>query len=248
MSRIQVTALEVDNLSLDELIQRILEYAVRDAVSLVNYANAHGCNLACRNIAFRLVMLRAETVFCDGQGVVLGSRILGQPLKERMTPPDWIGRLYGECVRHEFRVFFVGEPQEILDTYLQKVQEEFPALEIAGGWNGFFEMGSFEEEMLIQQLVQSRPHLILTGMGMPRQEIWADRMRGRLPGGVILATGALFRWGTNGEHRNRSWWTDTGFEWLLRFVQHPIRHFKRYAIGNPIFLLRVFLQKMGFRL
>jgi N-acetylglucosaminyldiphosphoundecaprenol N-acetyl-beta-D-mannosaminyltransferase len=80
-------------------------------------------------------------------------------------------------------------------------------------------------------------------MGMPKQELWAQRMVERLSPTVILATGAMFVWYTGTEIRKRNWLTDHGFEWLTRYVQHPVRHFRRYVLGNPLFLFRIVRQR-----
>jgi N-acetylglucosaminyldiphosphoundecaprenol N-acetyl-beta-D-mannosaminyltransferase len=245
MTRVKVTQLGVDDISLTELKTYLFERSTLPQVSIVNYANAHGCNVACRDKKFREVMGKADLVFCDGNGVMLGAKILGHALKERMTPPDWIDDFFIRCIRENKKVFFVGEPQETLDAFRAVLNQKHPDLKIAGFHHGYFTFDSDEEKALIHTLQETQPDFILTGMGMPKQEIWAERMRGCLSSGVILSTGALFKWYAGIEVRKRSFLTDHGFEWLCRLVQHPVQLFGRYVIGNSIFLMRIFIQKLS---
>jgi N-acetylglucosaminyldiphosphoundecaprenol N-acetyl-beta-D-mannosaminyltransferase len=245
MRRLQITQLGVDDITLTELRQYLFEQSENSGVSVINYANAHGCNLACRNENFRAVMGKADLIFCDGNGVMLGANILGTPLKERMTPPDWIDDFFSRCILENKKIFFVGEPQQTLDVFRRVLGEKHPGLSIAGFHHGYFTFDSDEEKALIHTLQETRPDFILTGMGMPKQEMWAERMRGCLSSGVILSTGALFKWYAGIEVRKRSFLTDHGFEWLCRLVQHPVQLFGRYVIGNSIFLMRIFIQKLS---
>jgi len=89
----------------------------------------------------------------------------------------------------------------------------------------------------------ARPDIILTGMGMPRQEYWADGMRASLDHGIFIAAGALFRWHTGRERRAPRWMCRIGLEWLHRLLTHPIRNFRRYVIGIPFFYGRLLLRR-----
>ncbi len=243
MKRIQVTSLGVDNVTLSELLEHLFRMSREEGVSIVNYANAHGCNVASRNEKFREAMGKADLVFCDGNGVILGAKLLGTPLKERMTPPDWVDMFFRRCVKEEKSVYFVGEPLATLEKFLEKLAFLHPELKIAGAHHGYFSFDSDEERCLLKDLKSQKPDFILTGMGMPKQEIWAERIRDSLPQGVILSTGALFKWYAGVEIRKKSFLTDHGFEWLCRLVQHPVQLFGRYVIGNSVFLIRILIQK-----
>lgn len=218
---------------------------MRPAVSVVNYANAHGCNLSCVNKQFREAMAAADLIFCDGNGVRLGALLTGQSIQERMTPPDWIDLFFEQCAQNRKSVFFVGEQDNVNRLFVEKVQNRHPQLEIKGRHHGYFRFDSEEEINLVEHLKTANPDYIFTGMGMPRQELWAFRMKDHLEKGVIIATGALFLWYAGVENRKKSFLTDNGFEWLVRYIKHPIKHFKRYILGNPLFIARIFIYKYG---
>ena len=108
-----------------------------------------------------------------------------------------------------------------------------------GDAHGFFEKSGSENEYVVSKINTAAPHILLVGMGMPVQEFWIDENIGRLNAKVYLPVGAAFRWYCGVEKRAPKWVTDHGFEWLARLTAHPIRLFRRYAIGNPLFFIRL---------
>lgn len=244
-NNIQILHLTVANLTLDELLANLERMAHTPDVSIVNYANAHGCNLSYTDRTFRKAMEASDLIFCDGNGVKLGAKILGKPLNERMTPPDWIDRFFRRCVEIEASVYFVGETMNDCTRFYEAVQKKHPNLTLAGYHHGYFEFDTDEEVKLVEELTRLRPHFIVTGMGMPKQEIWAARMKDRIQSSVFLSTGALFIWYAGLDKRERNFLTDHGFEWLLRYFRHPVTLFKRYILGNPLFIFRVIKQRFG---
>lgn len=208
--------------------------------ALVNNVNVYACNLAYEQPEFRNVLNQSQVVFCDGFGVKLAGWMTGNRLGQRMTPPDWIDDLFSQCVRKGYRVFFLGDTKRVVELFADKVAGRFPELDIAGVHDGFFDLKSAENVRVLDEINGSGSDIVITGMGMPRQELWAWEAKDRLDKGVIIATGALFRWYTGVERRAPKWVTDCGLEWLARLLAKPRTHFKRYVIGLPLFFWRVF--------
>ncbi|MCC7300582.1 MAG: WecB/TagA/CpsF family glycosyltransferase [Verrucomicrobia bacterium] len=243
MDKVELLGIRVDVIDRPQLLAEIDRLVVAQKPALVNNVNVHACNIACKDQAFRNILNASEVVFCDGFGVKLGARLLGKTLGERLTPPDWIDDLFKLCIERRYRIYFVGDTVDVVSCFAREVHGKYPALRIAGHHDGFFIPGSDADIRIMQELVRLRPDIILTGMGMPRQEKWADEARKKLGQGVIIATGALFRWYTGYEKRAPKWVTQTGFEWLARLAASPRKHFKRYVVGLPLFYLRILKQK-----
>lgn len=243
MDKVDILGVPVDVIDQPGLLSRIDELAGKPGVSLVNNVNAHACNLACSDPEFHQILSKSDVVFCDGFGVKLAARMLGKTLGERMTPPDWIDDLFRLCVRKRYTVYFLGDTGTVVELFSKTVLARHPHLQIAGFHNGFFGLEGDDSTRLANELVRLKPDLILTGMGMPRQEKWAWMAKRCLGSGVIVATGALFRWYTGTEKRAPRWMTQTGFEWLARLVISPRKHFKRYVVGLPLFYLRILKQR-----
>ena len=77
---------------------------------------------------------------------------------------------------------------------------------------------------------------------MPLQEIWLTENRDGLEAGVALSCGAAFDYASRRVRRGPRLLTESGFEWLARLLHEPRRLWRRYLLGNPLFLLRVLRQ------
>ncbi|WP_168432889.1 WecB/TagA/CpsF family glycosyltransferase [Pontiella sulfatireligans] len=221
------------------MLAEIGQYAAHGKIALVNNVNVHACNLAYEQPVFHSILNASEIVFCDGFGVKLGAWMMGKKLGQRMTPPDWIDELFLLCAEKGYSVFFVGDTKEVVERFAGQVQQRHPELKIAGWHHGFFECHGSESDGVVDMVSDSGADIIITGMGMPRQELWAWEAKSKVNKGVFIATGALFRWYTGIEQRAQKWVTDCGLEWLARLVTHPRTLFQRYVVGIPLFFFRI---------
>ncbi|MDZ4198934.1 MAG: WecB/TagA/CpsF family glycosyltransferase [Kiritimatiellia bacterium] len=212
--------------------------------ALINNVNIHACNLAVEQPEFRRILNESAVVFCDGYGVKLGARLLGHRLGARMTPPDWIDALFRRGASEGWSFFFVGDRADVVGRFAAESARRHPGLTIAGWESGYFDLDGEENRNLIVRLAVLQPDVILTGMGMPRQEIWAARAARQLPRGVWVATGALFRWYIGEERRAPRVLRELGGEGLYRLLRHPVRHFRRYALGVPKFFFRILRERI----
>jgi len=245
MDKVTILGIPVDRVDRPQLLEKIDRLAAAQRPVLVNNVNVHACNIACRDAEFREILNASEVVFCDGFGVKFGACLLGKKLGTRMTPPDWIDDLFKLCIQKRYCIYFMGDTDRVVALFARTVQKKYPFLRMVGYHRGFFIPGGDEEIRTMNEINRLRPDIILTGMGMPRQEKWAWRAKRRLGKGVIIATGALFRWYTGVEKRAPRWMTQNGLEGLVRLVMNPRRHFKRYVFGLPLFFLRILKQRLG---
>ncbi len=243
MDKVNILNIPVDVIDRPQLLAEIDRLVEMQRPALVNNVNAHACNLACADPEFMEILNASDVVFCDGFGVKLAARLLGKTLGDRMTPPDWVDDLFKLCIRKHYCLYFIGDTKEVVFRFKKAVQENHPHLRILGCHDGFFVEGGEDEIRNLNEINRLNPDIILTGMGMPRQEKWAWRARKRLGKGTIIATGALFRWYTGVERRAPHWMTQHGLEWLARLAMAPKKHFKRYVIGLPLLFFRILKQK-----
>jgi len=174
------------------LLAEIDRLAASGQVALVNNVNVHACNLAYAQSDFREVLNASEVVFCDGFGVKMGARLLGKRLGERLTPPDWIDDLFVLCVSKGYSVYFLGDTDEVVGGFARKVKLDYPELEVAGWHNGFFDLHGTDNECVVKTIAGTGADIIVTGMGMPRQELWAWEAKGQLNKGWSLLLAHCF--------------------------------------------------------
>ena len=237
----------VDPLTVEELHEEISRFVENGEHALVLHANVHGLNLAYRNGRLRGLFNRAPIVFCDGSGVMLGARILGRRIPERITYADWTWKLAAFAEERGLSLFFLGARPGVAEKAARRLEYRFPKLRIAGAEHGYFErtLGSPENEAIIKKINAARPDVLLVGFGMPVQEFWLAENWEKVDANVALTGGAVFDYVSGELRRGPRFLTDRGLESVARLMVEPRRLWRRYVIGNPLFLLRVLKQRLG---
>ena len=209
-------------------------------------ANAHCLNLCYEDPALRGFLNGADVVFCDGAGVMLAARLLGRRIPERITYADWAWRLAAFAEAEGFSLYLLGARPGVAEEAARRLRARHPGLEIVGVHHGFFDRaaGSLENEAVLAEINAARPDILVVGLGMPIQEYWLMENQNGLDAGVLLTGGAVFDYVSGGLRRGPRLLTDNGFEWLARLLVEPRRLWRRYLLGNPLFLLRVLRQRL----
>ncbi|MGB0466836.1 MAG: WecB/TagA/CpsF family glycosyltransferase [Pontibacterium sp.] len=209
--------------------------------------NIHAMNLAYSDPELRSILNQTDLVFVDGAGVKLGCKIAGLAVGQRLTPADWLDELFEICSEKQWPVFLLGDTDEMGENFEQAMAARYPDCPFAGRHHGFFDRQGEENEQVVEQINHSGAKIILVGMSMPVQEKWIWENRHKLQAPVALATGAFHRIFTGDIDRAPQWITSNGFEWLYRLAMQP-HTWRRYILGNPLFILRVFWHHvLGFR-
>lgn len=202
------------------------------------YVNAHCLNLANRDPEYKDILKKADLVYSGGLGPVLAAKILGDSLLERTPTPDFIDKIFKACASVGWSIFMLGTTKDSLEAAVGKITEKFPELKIVGYHHGFSAINS---RQVISQINKARPDIILVGMGTTKQEKWIARHINKIDTKVFWAVGALFDVISGRLPRAPVFMQKMGLEWLYRLIQEPKRLWKRYLIGNMLFLRSVFI-------
>lgn len=215
--------------------------------AIVANVNVHCLNLAYGQPWLRSFLNDAQIVFCDGSGVIVGARILGYRIPERITYADWMWQLAEFAEPRGFSFFFLGGRPGVADKASALLKNCFPDLRIVGTHHGYFAKSatSPENQTVIQKINATQPNILVVGLGMPLQERWLMENWDCIKANVALTGGAVFDYISGDLRRAPRWMTDHGLEWLGRLVIEPRRLWRRYIVGNPLFLFRVFKQRLG---
>ena len=242
--RIDVLGVGVDPITVDELHAEIARLVRSGKLGLVLNVNAHCLNLCYKDSALRDSLNGADVVFCDGAGVMLAARMLGGRIPARITYAAWIWRLAGFAAAEGFSFYFLGARPGVAQEAATRLRERYPGLRIVGVRHGYFDhsAGSAENEAVLEEINATAPDILLVGLGMPLQERWLTQNRHRLDARVALSGGAVFDYASRRVRRGPRILTERGFEWLARLLNEPRRLWRRYLLGNPLFLLRVLRQ------
>lgn len=248
MPAVNVLGVRVHDLSTEELCARIVSLIRAGGRAVVSNANVNALNLACRMKWFRGFLNRCDTVFCDGFGVIVGAHLLGRDLRHRNTYADLMWHLAETAHEHDFSMFFLGASPGVAGQAAERLRRRYPRLRIVGVHHGFFDKtaGARENEKVIALVNERHPDILIIGFGMPVQERWLAENLHKLEIRVAMPGGAVFDYMSGRIRRAPRWMTDHGLEWLGRLLIEPRRLWRRYLLGNPLFLLRIVGERMGF--
>ncbi|HYF24604.1 MAG TPA: WecB/TagA/CpsF family glycosyltransferase [Baekduia sp.] len=228
-----------------ELLRRITSWAgggVPHPPRRVMYVNAHVLNQSTEEPALREALESADLVYCDGYGVRLAAKALDVEIPHRMTGADWIWGLAALCEAEGRSLYLLGsEPGVAADAAL-RLQRWYPKLRVAGTHHGYFDAGSPHDERVVEDINARRPDIVLVGMGSPKQELWVEHNKDRVEASVLWTVGALFDYVSGRVPRAPAWLADNGLEWIFRLAVEPQRMWRRYLLGNPVFVSRVMAQ------
>lgn len=243
----RVLGVRIHAISVRQLLSVMAQSIVRGDRLTMAYANAHALNLACEQPWFRAFLNQSEIVFCDGFGVKWSARLLGHRLPQRFALPDWLGQLAQVAGRHGFTIFLLGARPGVAEKMAALLHSQVPALRIVGTHHGYFDKspGHPDNEAVLRAINTAQPDIVVVGLGMPTQERWLSENRARLEARAALLVGAAFDYLTGEMQRGPRWMTDHGLEWLSRLVIEPRRLWRRYLIGNPLFVWRIVRQRFG---
>jgi len=155
--------------------------------------------------------------------------------------------LAAECAHYRFSLFLLGARPGIAEKAAVYLRQQFPDLNVVGAQHGYFDKtpGSVENEAVLEALRAASPDVLIVGFGMPLQERWLMENWNRVEVKVALTAGALLDYLAGEVPRAPRWMTDHGLEWLGRLIIEPRRLWRRYLVGNPLFLWRVLKQRLG---
>lgn len=242
---ITLFGIDIDVLDQRGLIQRIDTFICNKKRAKIMYANIHTMNVAYRDKTYMDTLNNADLVYCDGEGVRLGARILGKYLPQRMTGADWIWNLCKMCEEKGYSLYFLGGESDVAEKAAEKLQEKFPGLKIAGTYHGYFQKYGKENHDVVGLINKTKPDILLVGFGSPLQEKWIHNNFEKLTPQVIWAVGAVMDFVSGKVRRGPRWMLDNGMEWLFRLIVEPRRMWKRYIIGNLVFFKRIMKEKLS---
>jgi N-acetylglucosaminyldiphosphoundecaprenol N-acetyl-beta-D-mannosaminyltransferase len=237
-----VIGFPVTALPFDQQIQLLLRWAQSNLSKVVCVANVHMLIEGYRNPAFAAVLQEADLVTPDGMPLVWMLKLTGAPYQDRVAGLDILSSVCQLASSQNVSVFFLGSQQAILERMKQRLEQEFPALEIAGMEPlPFRPITSVEDEAIIQRLNDSGAGVIFISLGCPKQEVWMAQHKDKVKA-VMIGLGGAFPVYAGLHKRAPSMVRLAGFEWLYRLFQEPRRLWRRYFDTIPLFIVLAFKQ------
>lgn len=245
MERVYIDKVLLDPVTMNEAVDRVSSMLdeERDRAAHVVTMNAQFVEIAHQEERFASVLRRADLSVADGLSLVWASRWLGQFVPERVAGADLMVRLCESAATNGKTVYFLGGSPGAASCAAKRLSEDLPQLAVVGvdcPPHGFLDNPD-ECTRVAGRIESAKPDLLFVGLGAPKQEYWIDRYA-YLPAKVMMGIGGSFEFVAGFRKRAPLRIQKIGFEWLWRLCMEPRRLWKRYLVGNTIFLFVIFKQ------
>ncbi|NER79797.1 MAG: WecB/TagA/CpsF family glycosyltransferase [Leptolyngbya sp. SIO1D8] len=244
ISQVEFLGLRFHRMTQSKAIETILDLVASDDGYRVFFVNAHSIEVAQRNQTLSGALQRSHLLLADGSGVLWGSHLMGKSLNYNLNGTDLIPALCKTGGAKGLSVYFLGAKPGIAERAAKNLANLSPGMKVAGYREGYFDKA--DTEVVLQNIRAAKPDVLLVAMGTPLQEIWIDQYASQLPGIICLGVGGLFDFAAGEVTRAPLWVRSLGFEWLWRLLVEPKRLWKRYTLGNIVYirlLLKARVQK-----
>jgi N-acetylglucosaminyldiphosphoundecaprenol N-acetyl-beta-D-mannosaminyltransferase len=216
-----ILGIPVHNVSVEQMRQIFIEMAKSGKSHQIIPLNTECIMSARQHEEFHKAIDDAALVIPDGIGVVWASRILGQPLTERVTGVDMVWMLARIARDNGFSIFLLGAAPGVAEKAASILQTMNPGLTIAGTYAG--SPHPTEENDICTMIEKTKPQILFVAYGAPRQDVWIARTQKRLKIPIMMGVGGTFDFITGASKRAPRWMQQSGFEWLYRLIKEPRR-------------------------
>ncbi len=235
--RVPVIGVPIDLMDWRGAVDSIAAWGRARQSRYVCLVNVHSAVSAVFDRGFRHVIEGSDMATADGAPVAWMLRQLGAPQQQRLNGPDLMWRYLAAEAPRAGRVFFYGGSEATLALLRERVQREFPGIEVVGKRSPPFRAATpAEDEADVARINAAQPHVVFVGLGCPKQEQWMAAHVGRIHA-TMVGVGAAFDYHAGVQRRAPEWMQQRGLEWAHRLLAEPRRLWRRYLVTNTTFVV-----------
>ena len=225
----------IDAISRSEALEACRKQLSTPNCHILNFLNAHCFNIAQTNSEYAAAIKESSLLLNDGIGVKLVSIIAGVELRENLNGTDFIPDLLRLTSEMGLSVYLLGGGVGVAEKAANAIEADINGVRIAGYRSGYFDTA--EEAAVLDEVNCSGAQLVILGMGVPRQEIWAARYRSELTHArLVVSGGAILDFLSGTVPRAPGWLRHLRLEWFFRLCLEPRRMSGRYILGSIVLL------------
>jgi N-acetylglucosaminyldiphosphoundecaprenol N-acetyl-beta-D-mannosaminyltransferase len=234
---VDVLGVPVCNVTMDDAIDVVVQAATQHPLKQICFVNTDCVNRAQRDRAYAELLRNCDAVFADGIGIRIAGSILRQRIRQNVNGTDLLPLLCKRLEGTSIGLFLLGARPGIAEAMARWIESEYPGMRVNGMHDGYFLPS--EEESVIREINESQAEIVLVAFGAPRQDMWIAQHRDKLHAGVAMGVGGLFDFYSGQMPRAPQWLRELSLEWTFRLYKEPGRMWKRYLVGNLVFLSRI---------
>ncbi len=231
--RALVLGCQIDRLDMPQTLARCEDLIARREFAQHVAINAGKLVAMQRDAELRRIVEGCELVSADGQAVVWASRLMGDPLPERVAGIDLMEELFGLAERRGFRVFVLGAKADVLERARAKIMARHPRLKLVGTRDGYFT--AEEDAAVAEEVRRAHPDILFVAISSPRKEYWLGRYGRDIDVPFVMGVGGAIDVVAGITQRAPASFQRLGLEWAYRLAQEPRRLWRRYAVTNVQF-------------
>ncbi len=225
----------VDNVSVAEALAAIEGFIESGAAHQMVTVNPEFVVAAQRDSEFMSILNEASLALPDGGGLLWAARLLGRPLKARVTGVDTVQEVAALAARRGYRLFLLGAAPGVAEQTAARLVSDHPGLVVAGTYAG--SPATEEEDEIVARVRAARPHVLFVAYGAPSQDKWIHRNLERLGAPVAMGVGGAFDFISGAARRAPRWMQRLGLEWLHRLCCQPWRWRRMLALPKFVGLV-----------
>ena len=232
---VRVDRVQVHDVTFPDAVRLVAAWAVDRTGGYVCTPNVDHVVRAHRDPQFRRAVMEARLRVPDGMGIVYGSRLAGRALRGTVTGrllPEAVGKAVTEAGGS---IAVVGGSQTTNERASRRLRSAGISVGVSVAPAIGFEIGSAQDEALVEELRQASPNVAFVGFGAPKQELWMAMHALDLPDTVLVGVGGAIDVLGGRVRTPPAWMTNLGLEWLFRLAQEPRRLARRYLWDDPRF-------------
>ena len=236
--RVEVMGVPIDNVTMDEALEAAQRLLEQPGAAYCVTPNAEIVYETLSNDTLRKIICQADLVLPDGAGVVLGAKILGTPVKQKVAGIEFADNLMRTLEHTEKRFYFLGGKPGVAETAAEKLRKKYPDLKICGTHDGYFQ----EVSTVIAKINEKAPDVQFVCLGAGKQEQFMYDHRADLKVGLMIGLGGSLDGFAGNVKRAPRWMIRLNLEWLYRLIKEPWRIGRMMRL--PKFLGKVLAQRM----
>jgi N-acetylglucosaminyldiphosphoundecaprenol N-acetyl-beta-D-mannosaminyltransferase len=245
VKRVQICNIPVDALTMQETVQ-IIDEAIHEKRSIHHVViNAAKVVNAQRDPELKNSIINCDIINADGSSIVWASKLLKQPVPERVAGIDLMETLVELSSKRNYRIFFLGAKEDVVNKVVRKYEQVYGKSIIAGYRNGYYTKD--EEPLIALQIAESHADILFVAITSPKKEIFLNTYKHIIKVPFIMGVGGSFDVVSGLIKRAPLWMQKSGLEWFYRVIQEPGRMWKRYLTTNSAFIYLVLKEKLSFK-
>lgn len=247
MKKLDMLGIQVDKVNMAEAIKKVIEFENNEKTSIIVTPNSEIIMQAKKDPELFSIINGADMVIPDGIGIVIASKILKDPLQERVTGIDLMEEILKYANKNQKSIYILGSKIGVADKAAQNISEKYPNLKIAGTHHGYFKgfhlgiKNHPEEKKVLDEINQVKPDFLFTAFGAPKQEKWMNEYKEILDVKVAIGVGGSIDVYAGEVKRAPKIYQKLCLEWFYRLVKEPWRYKRMLEI--PKFLIQVIAKK-----